>query len=76
MSIELKIRKVGNSLGVTLSREALALLEVEEGSALYLTKASDGSLRLSANDPEFARKMAVAEDLSRRYRNALNELAQ
>jgi putative addiction module antidote len=34
MPIELKVRKVGNSLGVVLPKEALAMLKVEEGQAL------------------------------------------
>lgn len=76
MAIEMKVRKVGNSLGITLSKEALAALQVEEGSSLYLTTAPDGSQRISAHDPEFAARLAVAENLNRRYRNALRELAK
>jgi putative addiction module antidote len=76
MSIELKLRKVGNSLGVVLPKEALAQLKVEEGQSLYLTEAPDGSYRVTAGDPEFARKMAVVDSLSRRYRNTLRELAK
>jgi len=76
MAFELKVRKVGNSLGVVLPKEALAQLKVEEGQSLYLTEAPDGAYRVTAGDPEFARKMAVVESLSRRYRNALRELAK
>jgi putative addiction module antidote len=76
MAIEVKVRKVGNSLGITLSKEALAALQVEEGSSLYLSAAPDGSHRISAHDPDFASRLAIAEDLSRRYRNALKELAK
>ena len=75
MPIELKIRKVGNSLGVVLPKEALAQLKVEEGQALYLTEAP-GGFRVTTGNPEFTRKMAVVENLSRRYRNALRELAK
>ena len=75
MTVELKLRKVGNSVGLVLPKEALARLNVKEGEALYLTEAPDG-FRVTASDPEFARKMEVAESLGRRYRNALNELAK
>ena len=75
MAIELKLRKVGNSLGVVLPREALAQLKVEEGQSLYLTEAPDG-YRVTTGNPEFARKMAVVDSLNRRYRNALRELAR
>ena len=76
MPIELKLRKVGNSLGVVLPKEALARLKVEEGQSLYLTDAPDGSYRVTGESPDFAEKMAIVESLSRRYRNALRELAK
>lgn len=75
MTLELKIRKVGNSLGIVLPKEVLAHLKLEEGDALTLTEAQDG-VRLTASNPEFAKSMAVFESLSRRYRNALRELAK
>jgi putative addiction module antidote len=76
VTVELKLRKVGNSIGLVLPKETLARLNVKEGEALYLTEAPDGGFRVTASDPDFARKMEVADSLSRRYRNALNELAK
>ena len=75
MTLELKLRKVGNSLGVVLPKEALAHLKIEEGDTIMLTETQDG-MRLTAGNPEFARTMAVFESLNRRYRNALRELAK
>ncbi len=75
MVLELKIRKVGNSVGVVLPKEVLAHLKVVEGDTVTVTETQDG-VRLSAGDPEFAKTMAVFESLSRRYRNALRELAK
>jgi putative addiction module antidote len=75
MLLELKLRKIGNSVGVVLPKEALAHLKVKEGDTLALTEAQDG-VRLSATNPEFAKSMAVFESLSRRYRNTLRELAK
>ncbi|MEI6712575.1 MAG: AbrB/MazE/SpoVT family DNA-binding domain-containing protein [Verrucomicrobiota bacterium] len=75
MPLELKIRKVGNSLGVVLPKEALAKLNVEEGDTIILTEAQDG-VRLTAANPEFAKSMSVFESLSRRYRDTLRELAK
>ena len=75
MTIELKLRKVGNSVGLVLPKEALAHLKVEEGDTVTLTEAQDG-VRLTAGNPEFAKSMAVFESLNRRYRNALRELAK
>ena len=76
MVLELKLRKVGNSVGVVLPKEVLAHLNVEEGDTLCVTDAADGTLRVSATDPEFTRQMKVAHDITRRYRNALRELAK
>jgi putative addiction module antidote len=76
MVFELKLRKVGNSVGLVLPKEALAHMLAEEGDALYLTETTDGGFRLTASNPDFAQKMKVAERLSRRYRNALKELAK
>jgi len=75
MTLELKIRRVGNSLGLVLPKEALHHLNVGDGDQLYITEAPDG-FRLTAADPGFAKQMEVAEKGMRRYRNALRELAK
>jgi putative addiction module antidote len=76
MILELKLRKVGNSVGVILPKEALARLNADDGDAIYLTDAADGGFRITAANPEFAHKLKVAGQLSRRYRHALKELAK
>jgi putative addiction module antidote len=76
MVLELKLRKVGNSVGVVLPKEALARLNADDGDAVYLTDTTDGGFRITASNPEFARKLKVSERLSRRYRHALKELAK
>ena len=76
MRLELKLRKVGNSIGVVLPKEALSHLQVEEGDVINVTDAADGTLRVSAHDPEFARQMDAAKNVMRRYRNTLRELAK
>ena len=75
MTLELKLRKVGNSIGVVLPKEALARLKIGEGDTVTLSEAQDG-MRLTVTNPEFAKTMAVFESLNRRYRNALRELAK
>ena len=52
--MQLKVRKVGNSLGVILPREVVARLKVVEGDNLNLTEGPE-DYRLSAYDPEIAR---------------------
>lgn len=74
--IELKVRKVGNSLGVVLPREAVSRLDVKENSRLYLSEAAAGGYRLTPHDPEFEKQMEIAEEGMRRYRNTLRALAK
>jgi len=73
--VKLTVRKVGNSLGVTLPAQAARALHVKEGDQLYLTEAPDG-FRLTPYDPDFARTMEVAEGFMSRYKNALRDLAK
>ena len=74
--LELKVRKVGNSLGVVLPREAVLRLDVEEGSRVYLSETPASGYRLTPYDPEFEKQMKIAEEGMRRYRNTLHALAK
>lgn len=76
MILELKVRKIGNSVGIVLPKEALAHLKVGEGDTLVLTEASEDGMLLRSNQMDFAKKMAVVDDLCNRYRNTLRELAK
>ncbi len=74
--VELKVRKIGNSLGVVLPKEVVNRLSTQDGAALYLVEAPDGGYRLVPHDPAFQDRMAKAEDIIGRYRNTLHVLAQ
>jgi putative addiction module antidote len=76
MPIETKVRRIGNSLGIVLPKEALQRLHVGEGATLVLTEAPDESLLVTPAKPGFQEKMEIAESLMNRYRNALRELAK
>ncbi len=76
MAIETKVRKIGNSLGIVLPKEALQTLKVQEGDVLYLTEAPQCSLRITPDRPGFEEKMEAADNLIRRYRNTFRELAK
>lgn len=73
--IELKIRKIGNSLGVVLPKEALELLMAGEGDQLVLQKGPNGAT-LTLNDPEVARLMDLAEGIMVKRRKVLRALAK
>jgi putative addiction module antidote len=73
--LALKVRKVGNSLGVTLPQEAAARLRVAEGDTLYLTESPDG-FRITSYEPGFEEQMTAMRRVMRKRRNALRELAK
>jgi putative addiction module antidote len=75
MVLELKLRKIGNSVGVVLPKELLMHLKAGAGDTLTVTESQDG-IRLTAKNPEFDKTMAVFDALSRRFRNTLRELAK
>ena len=74
--MELKLRKVGNSVGVVLPKEVLAHLKVDEGDTVSVTEGPEGSLRVSPHKAEVARQMDVAQNVMKRYRHTLRELAK
>jgi putative addiction module antidote len=76
MVLKLKLRKVGNSLGVVIPKKALAKLESGEGDSLIFSESPDGGFRVTPDKENFADQMAVAEDIANRYRNTLDELAK
>jgi len=73
--MELKISKIGNSLGVILPRDLLSRLKLDKGESLYLTETPDG-YRLTPYDPQFAEQMATARELMKKRRNVVHELTK
>jgi putative addiction module antidote len=75
MNTALKITKIGNSAGIVLPKELLARLRAGVGNTLFVSDAPDG-VRITASDPDFAAKMAVAEQIMREDRDILRALAK
>ena len=71
----LKVRRIGNSLGVVLPKELLARLHVEKGDTVYATESPDG-VRLTPFDPAFEQQMEAARKIMKARRNVLHELAK
>ncbi len=76
MTIKTKVRKIGNSYGILLPKEALHVLKVKEGDELYLTDAPGCSMRMTPRSGQASAMMEIAERGMHKYRNALRELAQ
>ena len=74
--LALKIRKIGNSLGIVLPKEALSRLKVAEGDTVYMTDSKDGAFRLTVLNEKFPVQMKEAEWIMREDRDVLHELAR
>jgi len=75
MANAIRVRKLGNSLGVILTKDVVESLGVAEGDTLYAVKTPDG-VRLTPYDPEFVKVIESTRDYMRQHRNALHELAK
>lgn len=73
--MELKVTKIGNSLGVILPRDLLIRMRLDKGDSVFITETPDG-FRLSAYDEQFAAQMDTARTLMRKRRNVLKELTK
>jgi len=75
MAAPLKVRRVGNSLGVILTKDVVDSLGVAEGDELFAIRTPDG-IRLTPYDPDFAQAIESTRDYMRRHRDAMHELAK
>lgn len=73
--MEIKLRKVGNSVAMIVPKQVRQKMGVEEGDAVYLTETPEG-YRISPYDPEFSRQMKLARKVQAKHRAALHELAK
>ncbi|WP_183252370.1 AbrB/MazE/SpoVT family DNA-binding domain-containing protein [Brevundimonas basaltis] len=74
--IAVKVTQVGNSLGMLLPKEAVVELGVEKGSTLYMTRAPDGSMRISPYDDRIQEQIALGEKLMDEHRDVFRALAK
>lgn len=74
-SSALKIRQIGNSLGVVLPKEIIARLGAKEGDELLVTETEAG-IQLHRKDAEFEEHMRLVEETMARYPNTLRALAK
>jgi putative addiction module antidote len=70
-----KIVKIGHSLGIELSEEILRALPAALGDSLTLAKVEGGFL-LSASDPVLARQLAAGLRVMKKRDAVLRELAK
>jgi len=73
--MELKVTRIGNSLGLVLPKELLAHLKLDKGDALWVSETQSG-FSITPYDPEFAEQMDAARAIMKKRRNVLHELAK
>lgn len=71
----LKVRRIGNSLGVVLPKEVLGKLGVGEGDELSLLD-TPGGVALAPADAETSDLLRMAEEIMHKRRKVLKALAQ
>lgn len=72
---ELKLRQAGGSVSATLPKDMADRLHVAAGDSLFAIETDRGIL-LTPYDPSIQEELAIATRASKKYRNALRELAK
>jgi putative addiction module antidote len=75
MTKELKLRRAGGSISATLPKDMADRLNLTAGDTVLAVETDRGIL-LTPYDPEVEQALAIAANVSGRYRNALRELAK
>ncbi len=73
--LTLKLRAIGNSIGLVLPKEALAKHNIGLNDTLFLTEVP-GGWRLTPYDPAIEKQITVARKVMDKYRDALKALAE
>lgn len=73
--VDTRIRKVGNSIVMTLTTEMPALLDAKEGDTLYILRGDDGCLKIMVHDPALAEALAAAAVVRNDNHDLLQALA-
>jgi len=74
--IELKVRKIGNCLGVILPKEVIQRLQAFDGERIFLVETDNGEYRPTPYDPASEKKIAKAKEIMTRYHNTLRALSK
>lgn len=71
----LKLRAIGNSVGVVLPKEILARLNLSEGDSLQVVESPDGLL-LTVAPQETEAQLDLGREMMRKYRETFAALAK
>ena len=76
MVANVKLRKQGGSLAVTLPTEVVRRMGLKAGDALHLVEIAPGEFRLTPYDPATAAALKAHESIMDEYRDVFRALAQ
>jgi len=69
------VRRVGNSLGITLPKTVIENYHLNEGDELHLVETDEGII-LTPFNPKFAAWAKAYEKTNKKFRNTLRSLAK
>jgi putative addiction module antidote len=72
---ELKLIQVGNSVGVILPKEMLALLNIDKGDTVFVTR-TPGGVTLTPYNARVEEQVELGREVAREYRDTLRALAK
>ncbi|HET7903991.1 MAG TPA: AbrB/MazE/SpoVT family DNA-binding domain-containing protein [Candidatus Eisenbacteria bacterium] len=75
MTRELTLRQVGGSIGATLPKDMAERLQLQAGDRVLAVETDRGIL-LTPYDPNIEKALGIAARVSKKYRNALRQLAK
>ncbi len=73
--LKTSVRRVGNSLGITLPKTIVENYHLNEGDELHLVETGEGVV-LTPFNPKFAEWVEAYERTNGKYRNTLKALAK
>jgi putative addiction module antidote len=73
--MQLKLQKIGNSVGLVLPKDVLARLHLGQGDRMLLTE-GDHTITLSAYNEDADRQLQLGREILNRRRNILKALAK
>ena len=72
----LQIRKIGNSLGLILSKDVLSRLKLKEGDKLHIVEQTERGIKLSPYNPKHAKAKEIARRSFSTYADTYKALAK
>jgi putative addiction module antidote len=72
----LQIKKIGNSLGLILSKDILSRLKWKQGDKLHIVEQTERGIKLSPYNPKHAKAMEIARRSFSTYADTYKALAK